>query len=57
MGYLPRPGGYYEQPLALMVQIETIEVVMSAVQHLKRKDAKLTDLTAVQQKLYMWVSN
>ncbi len=54
-GTLPRAGGWEEQPLAVMVQIEMMDLVTNTVRYMARKDADWNNLTRLQRDLVSWL--
>jgi len=56
-GGLPYEGGYLNQPLSLLVQIEAIELIYSTIQFIRTKDSDWTLLTPTQLDIVRYVEN
>ena len=54
-GTLPVKGGYFDQPLQLMAQIEAIEMVVGANQIINSPDSDWSQLTADQTEMIGWL--
>lgn len=56
-GLWPRSGGWLDQPLALLVQIKTIDLLVSAKRYMAAKDSDWSKLSALQVDLIRWLRN
>lgn len=54
-GILPRSGGWMEQPLALLVKMEAIDLLVKTRQYMAAEGADWTKLSKTQVALNKWV--
>lgn len=54
-GQWPRAGGWEDQPLALLVQMDTLDLLARTVRYMARPDADWSRLTRLQRDLIHWL--